>query len=233
MLAEGVIYTTRILDQRDLDRQLVRSATCEVTIAELELTLPPTSRGQLTTVEGLIRDITSDLNIDQPLRRIENPENYQAIENVINKLRDILGDDNDKNFESAKEKDAPMPFPLTIILDDLAGNSFIEFAGNMGDPKWNKKNYHRTLEQNIALGLVDPEELSTPRVANPESMNVQDVHDDEIFVFPGQCSSCGHSIETNMKKVNIPYFKVSMSAFANHFTFFCCSDNPGHSHHVN
>jgi len=232
LLAEGVIYTTRILDQPDLDRQLVRSATCEITIAELELTLPPTSRGQLTTVEGLIRDITTDLNINQPLRRIEDPENYQAIQNVINKLRDILGDDDDKNSQTAKEKDTSMLFPFTIILDDPAGNSFIEFTGNMGDPKWNKKNYHRTPEQNVTLGLVNPEELSTPRVANPESMNVWDVHDDEIFVFPGQCSSCGRSIETNMKKVNIPYFKVSMFVSANYFAFFCCSDNLGYSHHV-
>ncbi|KAL9708999.1 nucleolar zinc-finger protein [Leucoagaricus gongylophorus] len=209
---EGGIYTTRILDRSDLDRQLVRSATCEITIAELELTLPPTSRGQLTTVEGLIRDITSDLNIGQPLRRIENPENYQAVQNIINKLKDILDEKDDKEAEaevseSKKEQDTSMLLPFTIILDDPAGNSFIEFIGNMGDPKWNKKNYHRTFEQNITLGLVNPEELSTPRAANPESMDVQDINDDEVFVFPGKCSSCGHSIETKMKKVIIPYFK--------------------------
>jgi len=222
-----------------LDRQLVRSATCEITIAELELTLPPTSRGQLTTVEGLIRDITSDLNIGQPLRRIENPENYQAIQNIINKLKDILDEKDDKEAEaevseSKKEQDTSMLLPFTIILDDPAGNSFIEFIGNMGDPKWNKKNYHRTFEQNITLGLVNPEELSTPRAANPESMDVQDINDDEVFVFPGKCSSCGHSIETKMKKVIIPYFKVSISASR----ITCespvfCSNNLGYFHHVN
>jgi hypothetical protein len=37
---------------------------------------------------------------------------------------------------------------------------------------------------------------------------VKPVTDDEIFVFPSVCSSCGHPIETNMKKINIPYFKV-------------------------
>ena len=36
------------------------------------------------------------------------------------------------------------------------------------------------------------------------------VTSDEVFVFPGPCSSCGHHINTLMKKVNIPHFKVSL-----------------------
>ncbi|KAF5350153.1 hypothetical protein D9756_009128 [Leucocoprinus leucothites] len=217
---EGASYTAHILERSDLDRQIVRSATCEITITELELTLPSTSRGQLTTVEGLIRDIVSDLSMDQPLRRIQDPDNYQKIQKIVDKLKDILGDeDEDEGDETsgaviskkASDKDAPMP-SFTIKLDDPAGNSFIEFVGSMSDPKWNKKTYHRTLEQNIALGLVSAEEsqpMSAPKVANPEAINLDtdEVGEDEIFVFPGVCSSCGHPIETNMKRVNIPYFK--------------------------
>ncbi len=30
---------------------------------------------------------------------------------------------------------------------------------------------------------------------------------EEIYSFPGVCSSCGHSLETMMQKVNIPHFK--------------------------
>ena len=30
---------------------------------------------------------------------------------------------------------------------------------------------------------------------------------EEIYVFPGSCSSCGHKSDTYVKKVNIPYFK--------------------------
>ena len=42
---------------------------CEVFIPsrELELTIPPTNRGQLTTVEGLLRDVVTDLSKDQLL----------------------------------------------------------------------------------------------------------------------------------------------------------------------
>ncbi|KXN84098.1 Zinc finger protein zpr1 [Leucoagaricus sp. SymC.cos] len=216
---EGTTYTARILDRSDLDRQIVRSATCEITIPELELTLPPTSRGQLTTLEGLIRDIVSDLSMDQPLRRIQDPNGYEMIQKIVDKFQEILADDDEEEEETsgpvttvkASEKDKPMP-PFTVILDDPAGNSFVQFVGSMSDPKWSKKTYHRTLEQNIALGLVNPEEsraLDVPRVANPEAVDVEnaEVGEDEILVFPGICSSCGHPIDTNMKKVNIPYFK--------------------------
>jgi len=42
--------------------------------------LPPTSRGLLTTVEGLIRDVATDLTFGQPLRRrIEDEAGHTKI----------------------------------------------------------------------------------------------------------------------------------------------------------
>ena len=35
-------------------------------------------------------------------------------------------------------------------------------------------------------------------------------NNEEIFVFPGSCPSCSSSLDTLMKKVSIPYFKVSL-----------------------
>ena len=205
----------------------------------MELTLPPTNRGQLTTVEGLLRDVVTDLNTDQPLRRIQDEEGWKRIEELLDKIRAILGSDDEEEDDSSgmktrAEKDADLPpmHPITLKLDDPSGNSFIEFVGSMADPKWNLRTYIRTLEQNIALGLVgvDDEvarknEETKQRVtiqarayldvvekgeeAVGEDGIVKPITDDEIFVFPGVCSSCGNPIETNMKKVNIPYFKVS------------------------
>ena len=37
----------------------------------------------------------------------------------------------------------------------------------------------------------------------------QEISEDEVFVFPGVCSSCSKRVETKMKRVNIPYFKAS------------------------
>ncbi|KAF9003991.1 zf-ZPR1-domain-containing protein [Cyathus striatus] len=206
---EGTVYTTRILARSDLNRQIVRSSSCEIQIPELELTLPPTERGQLTTVEGLIRDVVADLAQDQPLRRIQDEEGYNTIEKLLGKLRDILGDEDgeqDAQLGKAAEKDIPMP-AFTVKLDDPAGNSFIEFIGGASDPKWNMRSYPRTLQQNIALGLVADPAHTENGEAEYSATESAPITDDEIFVFPGTCSSCGHPINTYMKKVIIPYFK--------------------------
>ncbi|KIY66478.1 zf-ZPR1-domain-containing protein [Cylindrobasidium torrendii FP15055 ss-10] len=202
---EGAVYTARILDRSDLDRQIVRSPTCEVVISEYQLTLPPCARGQLTTVEGLIRDVIADLSMDQPLRRIQDPEGHAALQGIIEKLQEIIGKDEfDEDVEEttitkASTKDLPMP-AFTVKLDDPSGNSFIEFRDSMSDPKWNMRTYSRTFEQNVQLGLVSADDAEEPKDEN-------DKPDDEIFTFHSPCSSCGHPTETNMKKTNIPYFK--------------------------
>ena len=253
LTAEGTQYTLRLLSRDDLNRQIVRSGSCEVFIRELELTLPPTNRGQLTTVEGLLRDVVSDLSTDQPLRRIQDEEGWKKIEELLDKIRAILGSDDDDEEEEVEsgilktraEKDADLPpmHPITLKLDDPSGNSFIEFVGSMADPKWNLRTYIRTLEQNIALGLVgvddevarENDEMKKRMTMQArahfdmvdkgeetvgEDGSVRPITDDEIFVFPGVCSSCGHPIETKVKKVNIPYFKVSIFCFE--FFYILC-----------
>ena len=176
------------------------------------------------------------------MRRIQDEEGWKKIEELLDKIRAILGssDDDDEKMQQQSgmktraERDADIPpmHPITLKLDDPSGNSFIEFVGSMADPKWNLRTYIRTLEQNIALGLVGVDDevarkndemkqrvtmqarahldvVEKGKGAVGEDGSVKPITDDEIFVFPGVCSSCGHPIETNMKKVNIPYFKVS------------------------
>jgi len=180
--------------------------------------------------------VVTDLSTDQPLRRIQDEEGWKKIEELLDKIRAILGSDDeeedDSGMKTRAEKDADLPpmHPITLKLDDPSGNSFIEFVGSMADPKWNLRTYIRTLEQNIALGLVGVDDevarkndemkqrvtmqarayldvVEKGEGAVEEDGSVKPITDDEIFVFPGVCSSCGHPIETNMKKVNIPYFK--------------------------
>ena len=219
--AEGAVYTVRVLTRDDLDRQIVKSNTCTVSIPEFELTIPP-GRGQLTTIEGLIRDIIIDLGADQPLRRIENPVAYEKIERILERCRKIVPEDEEEvdenatgpvNTKKASELDTPLE-AFTIRLDDPAGNSFAEFVGSMADPKWNMRTYHRTREQNIELGLIAPDEPAPEPAKEIDEKDLEQIggglegENEEIFTFPGTCSSCGHPSNTLIKKVNIPYFKV-------------------------
>jgi zinc finger protein len=213
--AEGVIYTARILSRQDLNRQIVKSETCTVTIPEYELTIPA-SKGQLTTVEGVIQDVIRDLGYDQPLRRIQDEDTFTKIQALIDKLKVIMPDeDEDEGVApggAANSEAPPMP-PFTLKLDDPTGNSFIEFVDSTADPKWNLRTYRRTKEQNVALGLVADDSVidEDPSESAPTADSVDN---EEIYIFPGVCSSCGHPLNTMMKKVVIPYFKVRFSMIA-------------------
>ena len=100
--------------------------------------------------------------------------------------------------------------PFTLLLDDPAGNSFVEFIGEEGgkaDSNWSLQTYPRTMEQNIALGLAQATETEEEQPVKFEDPN------DEVFEFPGaSCPNCTKSLDTRMKRVNIPYFKVRLSS---------------------
>jgi zinc finger protein len=225
--AEGTVYTARIRTRGDLNRQLVKSPTCTVILPEFELTLPP-GRGQLTTVEGLLRDVILDLETDQPVRQHMDPENHAKIQALINKLRAELSDAIEDVEETAAasgsvvhhvaegvaDDSEPIP-PFSVRVDDPTGNSFLEFLGGSSDPQWNMRTYARTREQNIELGLVAPEEQpkQLADVAEADETGLEPGREnEEIFVFPGVCPSCAQELNTNMKKVAIPYFQVGMGS---------------------
>lgn len=260
VVEHGAVYTVRVLDRADLDRQLVKSPTCTVSIPEFELTIPP-RKGQLTTIEGLLRDVVSDLGEGQPLRRIQAEDAYKKIQSIIDGINDILADSNDEDDSVTNNalkkkvsiKDAPMK-PFTVKLDDPAGNSFLEFNESMADPKWNLRTYPRTLDQNKELGLVDddtvdgnvddkskdiaPTRLSDkPKLDSLLEASEEENPNDEIFVFSGTCSSCGAPLDTMMKKVSIPYFKVrSVLHFPSHILLKSLRQLillEGYNHHVN
>ncbi|KIP05495.1 hypothetical protein PHLGIDRAFT_36422 [Phlebiopsis gigantea 11061_1 CR5-6] len=214
---EGTVYTLRILSREDLNRQLVKSESCTVTIPEFELTIPP-HRGQLTTIEGLLRDVIADLGPDQPLRRIQDEATYNKIEAMLTNIKEILADAEDENAEDENAEDAVGPVQVrkasekapmrsfTVRLDDPAGNSFLEFLGSMSDPKWNMRTYRRTRQQNVDLGLISPDAEPDAGEEGPIGGGLEG-ENEEIYTFHGSCSSCGHPSDTLVKKVNIPYFK--------------------------
>lgn len=238
--AKGCVHTVHVLDPSDLNRQVVKSNTGTVTIPEVALTIPA-SRGQLTNIEGILRDTVRDLSLDQPLRKITEPEAYEKIATIIERLKCFLGED-DEEEETATGEIQPAKHreftPFTFKIDDPAGNSFVSFVGSTADSKWSMRVYNRTRAQNVALGLVSEEEAAEGRDATANSAAASDVPEgarklegqavqdamsgsvvpEEIFAFPGSCSSCGHQIDTLMQRVNIPHFKdiIIMSTNCEH-----------------
>jgi zinc finger protein len=178
----------------------------------------------LTNVEGLVSDIVRDLSLDQPVRKIMDPETHDKIETLLNTLRECLDGDDDEE-ETAGSNAEPKPekkfTPFTLKLDDPSGNSYVQFFGTTSDAQWSLRAYNRTREQNVVLGLVAEEEQASSSTVPQEPTGAIDgtrpsiverpdgtVVPEEVYSFPGACSSCGHQIDTLMQKVNIPHFKV-------------------------
>jgi zinc finger protein len=194
------------------------------------LTLPA-SRGQLTNVEGLVSDIVRDLSLDQPVRKIMDPTTHDKIETLLNRLKECLDDDNDEATTGEKPEKTFTPF--TLKLDDPSGNSYVQFFGTTSDAQWSIRAYNRTREQNVSLGLVAEEEeapvakepIGAIDGTRPSMVEREDgtVVPEEVFSFPGACSSCGHQIDTLMQKVNIPHFKVGLACRFDALQPRCCS----------
>lgn len=202
----GSIYTVKCTSPSDLDRSLVRSEHCSIVIPELELTIPA-AKGQLTTVEGVINDTIADLAADQPVRKHVQPEVHDKIEALLDRLRVLVAEEDDQG----RKGDERELRPFTIKLDDPSGNSFIEAVGGMGDPKWSKRDFSRSKDQNLALGLVPKDEEDGSAGATETKATLTDDYQGEnpesVYSFPTTCSSCGAVLETYMKTVAIPHFK--------------------------
>ena len=202
---KGCIYTVHIVTDNDLNRQVVKSEFCSVAIPELQLQIPA-GRGQITTVEGIISDTIQDLSMDQPVRMHMQPEVYAKIEELCNKMRAIIG--LNEQGETAATNVERKFVPFKIVLDDPSGNSFVDFTGGVeglgaSDNKWSKRDYPRTSEQNEMLGIG----LQVREDAAPADDHIDN---EEILHFDGNCSSCNALVRTNVKSVDIPYFKETL-----------------------
>ncbi|XP_024973720.1 zinc finger protein ZPR1-like isoform X3 [Cynara cardunculus var. scolymus] len=145
-------------DQKMLNRQVVKSETATIKIPQLDFEIPPESqRGSLSTVEGILVRGVDELQALQEERKKVDPQTAEAIDEFIHKLRACATGNSS----------------FTFILDDPAGNSFIEnpYAPSP-DPSLTIDFYERTPEQQALLGyLVD--QSQTTEHGNDASSNNQ------------------------------------------------------------
>lgn len=127
---KGVKIQHKIKTDADLKLEAVKSDTCIIKVPELELEVISASAGKYTTVEGLCQDTLERLEKSYPYMFGDSAE-----EHVRNKLNNI--------YERLRA-----PIGLTVILDDPAGNSYIESADII-------TKYERSFDQNEELGIND------------------------------------------------------------------------------
>lgn len=184
---KGIYYELRLRAKPDFSRQVVKSDTAVVKFIELDLEIPA-GRGQLTNVEGLLRNVLEDLELGQEARKEQAPEVYEKIAELCKKMNDMLEDKG---------------YPFRVSVDDPAGNSWIAPDMRDGVGKLEKHEYFRTPEQNEALGLGADDSAAAPQTTADD-----DIVPDQVYAFPATCPGCMHPCTTNMKMVDIPHFKA-------------------------
>ncbi|KAI3420385.1 hypothetical protein GPALN_003686 [Globodera pallida] len=139
----GCKLTLRIEENVDLVRDLLKSDTCQIIIPDLEIEMGQgVLPSRFTTVEGLISAVKEQLERQAPFFLGDS-----ATEGQRKKFRKLL--DKLSGVIQLKER-------LTLILDDPAGNSYIQsLTAHLEDERLQKEFYTRTHEQNEELGLND------------------------------------------------------------------------------
>lgn len=224
---ERLALTVRNAD--DLNRQVIKSDSATIIIPALDFEIPPsTQRGTISTLEGILRRAASNLEEQQPERlRLQDVDNFHRCRKVIRRLRQMAGDTDVDYEDGSDEENAPV-FPFTFILDDPAGNSFIEnLFAPQPDPNLHSEKYWRTATQDMQLGLQPSEKAREAGMIddqNPDHKNVvnaakghhkigflssrgENVGREEAMKFTTTCSHCYRPAETSMCVTDIPHFK--------------------------
>ncbi|KAJ6133890.1 zinc finger protein ZPR1 [Penicillium sp. IBT 18751x] len=205
---KGCSYTVVIENEHDMQKQVVKSDVSTFKIDTLGIEAPP-GNGQLTNVEGLIQKIHEGLASDQPARKEQAPELHDALEPIINKLKDILEGNG---------------FPFTISLDDYTGNSWI--APSIGQDhakKYQRREYFRTHEQNEELGISNDPNASQNEVTTTQGEEFEsEIVNNQVYTLPAECPACYRPCVVNCKSVDIPHFKQVLL-----FSTVCGGEVPG------
>ncbi|KAF7196739.1 Zinc finger protein [Pseudocercospora fuligena] len=211
---KGAKYALRVESNDDLQRNVVKSDICAFRIEDVDLEIPP-GKGQYSNVEGIVGSVKADLEQHQDERMRQMPEVGAKVAEIIRTLEDMLNGQR---------------YPFMVSVDDPSGNSMIEPKPGDSAGKWAKSEYIRSGAQNAQLGLGDdipapasqapetnirPEYHAEGLVGGESAGTVQgnnvdqeeDIVENQVYSFPASCPGCTRPCATNMKMVNIPYFK--------------------------
>jgi zinc finger protein len=141
---KGKRITLKITDPEDLSRDILKSETCGLSIPEINLELTQgTLGGRFTTVEGLLRQVHTELRDRAPF--IEGDSGTDSAKDrwarFLNNLTTVA--------------DGKL-MPVTLIIDDPLSNSYLQnlYAPDP-DPEMTIEEYERSWETNEDLGLND------------------------------------------------------------------------------
>ncbi|EDV25665.1 expressed hypothetical protein [Trichoplax adhaerens] len=141
MSEKGIRLTLNITSPQDMSRDVLKSETCTIVLPAFPFEWHTgVSGGKFTTVEGLLTNLKEELERLNPLGLGDSSDGVNKMHQIVSFVDAII---------TGKEK-------TVLILDDPAGNSFIQ-SDCLPDPDPNLliEHYQRTDEQDDELGIKD------------------------------------------------------------------------------
>ncbi|RXG73859.1 Zinc finger protein ZPR1-like protein [Armadillidium vulgare] len=168
----GVKYELNVMSTEDLSRQIVKSDEATISVPELDFEIPSNrQRGEVNTVEGIVRKAIDGLSQDQETRKALDIDLYEKIQHFIEKLEELL----------------EVKCPFKLILNDPSGNSYIEnLKAPSIDPQLSISKYRRSSEQNESLGICEEENAENSPQNSVEEQTLQE----EVLQFNTICDQC-------------------------------------------
>lgn len=200
---KGLKYTLVLSSPEDLDRAIMVSDTARFSVKELEIEKQP-STGQVSSVEGMLKKMVEDLHrmlrtMAEDLHRDEFPT-ARADTESIGKITDLI-------YHLSSLFDGE--FPATIILDDPAGNAWLERLPTDTGRKFIRESYERTLEQNKELGIGGAQDSASGEgkiEVNPAD-ELGGIKDGLLYSLHSLCPGCTNPTMINYHTMDIPHFK--------------------------
>jgi len=223
----GSKFSLKVISEKDLDRQVVKSDSASVYIPEIDFEIPPgTQKGEISTIEGFLRQAANNLGLYQDARMEQTPEIGIKVAEIIGQLMSMaMGE----------------TLPFNFIVNDIAGNSFVENPyAPKNDSNMIVSHFKRSAAEDISLGL-EPEKGSFKDDKDGEiktlikkgfgskenNGSVNETEDSvrlgrqEIISLPGMCPNCSTEGESLTAITDIPHFKeVIIMAFDCNFCGF-------------
>lgn len=140
---KGKRITLNVKDKFDLNRDVLKSETCNLEIPELEFEMGGFALGgRFTTLEGLMTNM---------MEEIENNSLWGSGDGAAPDVGVRM-----EKFKERLKECTEGEVGFTLILDDPAGNSYLQniYAPDP-DPEMKIEEYERTFDQNEEMGLND------------------------------------------------------------------------------
>ncbi|KAI5202950.1 hypothetical protein AUEXF2481DRAFT_69899 [Aureobasidium subglaciale EXF-2481] len=231
----GSKYVFKVENSEDFQRSVVKGDGCSFRIEDIDLEIPH-GRGQMTNIEGVLAGVKEDLAQHQEARMQQMPEAGAKVAEVIQALGEMLDgkrypftvsaeDPSGNSFIQPSPSDARHKYTRTEFDRTPEQNAFLgigeEAAADGQDAPVDGQDAPATEirpEYRAADGLVGGGDSDAPRTVTTNNVDDEDIRENEVYSFPASCPGCTRHCTTNMKMVNIPFFKqvVLMSTVCDH-----------------